>query len=256
MSVGVVAASATWIAPYSAIIGDLKLRLEAPNAAHWLGTDAQGRDVLSVLIMGSRTTLIVAFSSVGVAMVFGATMGMLSGFFRGLLDVAIMRLADLSFALPALLVALALAAAFGPSLSSILIIITLIYWGRFARTVRAEVLSLRERDYIYAARVVGASDVRILAKHMLPNILNLIIVMASLILGHVIVVEATLSFLGAGVPIGTPSWGRMVSDGREYLQDAWWLSLVPGLAILFLVLSVNMLGDWLRDHTDPRLRHR
>ncbi len=253
--IGAVAILSPWIAPHSATLGDLRERLEGPSWDHWLGTDHQGRDVLSRLMVGSRVTLLVAFVGVAAAGVIGTVMGLIAGYYGKVVESVIMRAVDLSFALPALVLALALAAVYGASMTNIVLLVTVVFWGQFARQVRAEVLSLREQEFVTASRAIGASRFHIIARHIAPNVVDSVVVVASLVLGQLVLVEATLSFLGAGVPPSTPSWGRMINDGKS-LFDAWWVAVAPGLAIVLVVLSINMLGDWLRDRLDPHLRNR
>lgn len=253
--IGAVAILSPWIAPHSATLGDLRERLEGPSWDHWLGTDRQGRDVLSRLMVGSRVTLLVAFVGVAAAGVIGTVLGLIAGYYGKVVESVIMRAVDLSFALPALVLALALAAVYGASMTNIMLLVTVVFWGQFARQVRAEVLSLREQEFVTASRAIGASRFHIITRHIAPNVVDSVVVVASLVLGQLVLVEATLSFLGAGVPPSTPSWGRMINDGKS-LFDAWWVAVAPGLAIVLVVLSINMLGDWLRDRLDPHLRNR
>ena len=253
--IGAVAILSPWIAPHSATLGDLRERLEGPSWDHWLGTDRQGRDVLSRLMVGSRVTLLVAFVGVAAAGVIGTVLGLIAGYYGKVVESVIMRAVDLSFALPALVLALALAAVYGASMTNIVLLVTVVFWGQFARQVRAEVLSLREQEFVTASRAIGASRFHIITRHIAPNVVDSVVVVASLVLGQLVLVEATLSFLGAGVPPSTPSWGRMINDGKS-LFDAWWVAVAPGLAIVLVVLSINMLGDWLRDRLDPHLRNR
>ena len=253
--IGAVAILSPWIAPHSATLGDLRERLEGPSWDHWLGTDRQGRDVLSRLMVGSRVTLLVAFVGVAAAGVIGTVLGLIAGYYGKVVESVIMRAVDLSFALPALVLALALAAVYGASMTNIVLLVTVVFWGQFARQVRAEVLSLREQEFVTASRAIGASRFHIITRHIAPNVVDSVVVVASLVLGQLVLVEATLSFLGAGVPPSNPSWGRMINDGKS-LFDAWWVAVAPGLAIVLVVLSINMLGDWLRDRLDPHLRNR
>ena len=219
-----------------------------------LGTDQLGRDILSRIIYGARISLIVA----GVTLVFGGgfgvLIGLLSGWYGGWLDEVMMRLVDIILALPLILVALVLVVAVGQSFEVIIAVLALWIWPRFARMVRGEVLQLKTLDYVALARVAGASTPRILLMHLFPGTINTLIVVATLQVGIVILVEATLSFLGAGVPPPDPAWGSMVADGRNQLVDAWWVATMPGVAILITVLSLNLFGDWLRDTLDPKLR--
>jgi peptide/nickel transport system permease protein len=244
------------VAPLSPNKGDLAQFLAAPNAAHLLGTDALGRDVLSRLIYGGRVSLVVGVASVALALAIGVTLGIMSAMLPGWPGEAIMRATDLFLAMPPVLIALAIAATIGPSLSNVILLIGLLYWAPFARMVRGEAISVRERDYIQAAYAIGCSPARMLSRHMLPNLVNTIIVMASLQVAAAILLESTLSFLGVGVPPPTPTWGTMVAEGRPYVELAWWVVTFPGLAIMATVLSINLLGDRLRDRLDPKFRQR
>ena len=252
---------AEWIAPHDPIKGALSLRLKPPmwqkggSLDHPLGTDKVGRDVLSRIIHGSRVSLRVSIEAILVAGVIGTTLGLLAGYFGGKIDAVIMRLVDIALGLPIILMALVFVAALGPSFTTVIVIITVFLWSRYARQIRGETLSIKERDFIARARVAGASHFRIMFRYILPNVVNTLIVLATLQLGFVILLESTLSFLGAGIPRPTPAWGMMVADGRELIVTAWWISMFPGLAIMLTVLSVNLLGDWLRDHLDPKLKN-
>jgi peptide/nickel transport system permease protein len=247
---------AEFIAPMNPNKGDLMQFLAAPSAQHWLGTDALGRDVLSRLIYGGRVSLIVGVASVALALMIGVTLGILSAMLPGWPGEAIMRLTDLFLAMPPVLIALAIAATVGPSLVNVILLIGFLYWAPFARMVRGEAISIRERDYIQAAYAIGCSPLRMLLLHMLPNLVNTIIVLASLQVAAAILLESTLSFLGVGVPPPTPTWGTMVAEGRPYVELAWWVVTFPGLAIMAVVLSINLLGDRLRDRLDPKFRQR
>ncbi len=244
------------IAPYDPNKQDLVDLLAKPTLKHPLGTDSLGRDMLSRVIFGSRISLLVGISSVAVAMVIGVFLGIASAMIGGRTGEAIMRLADLSLTLPGILIALAVAATVGPSLTNVILIIALLYWAQFARMVRGEALSIRERDYVQAAIAIGCSPLRILWLHILPNLVNTIIVLATLEVAAAVLLESTLSFLGVGVPPPTPTWGSMVSEGRAYVELAWWVITFPGLAIMLTVLAVNLLGDVLRDRLDPKFSHR
>ncbi len=247
---------ADFIAPYDPNKQDLVNLLSAPTLHHPMGTDALGRDVLSRVIYGSRISLVVGISSVVVAMIVGVLLGISSAMIGGKFGEAIMRLADLSLALPGILIALAVAATVGPSLVNVILIIALLYWAQFARMVRAEALSIRERDYVQAAIAAGCGSLRILRLHILPNLVNTIIVLATLEVAAAVLLESTLSFLGVGVPPPTPTWGSMVSEGRAYVELGWWVITFPGLAIMMMVLAVNLLGDVLRDRLDPKFASR
>ncbi len=249
-----------WIAPLPFNDQDLRARFAAPSwiegghERYFLGADHLGRDILSRMIVGAQASFIVTMAALAFGSLMGSFIGLASGYFGGRLDAVIMRTADGMMAFPLILAALLLVAVIGPGVHTVVIAASLILWARFARLIRSEVLSVRERDFIKLARVAGASHWRIMMVHILPNVLNSVVVLLTLQLGFVILVEATLSFLGAGVPPPTPTWGQMVADGRTYIEMAWWMSLFPGLAIAAVVLSFNLMGDWLRDHLDPRLR--
>lgn len=224
------------------------------STKYLLGTDHLGRDVLSRVIHGARVSLIVATSVIVVGITIGVTVGMLSGWYGGWVDEFFMRLVDIKLAIPTILLALVLVLALGQSFVLIVGVLALTIWPRIARNVRGEVLSLKTADYVGLARVAGASTPRILMVHILPGLINTLIVLTTLEIGIVILLEATLSFLGAGVPPPTPAWGSMVADGRDRLAAAWWISTIPGLAILVVVMASNLFGDWLRDTLDPKLR--
>jgi peptide/nickel transport system permease protein len=256
-----VAVFAEVLAPYNPEIGVLGDRFRPPawqyggSEAHLLGTDHVGRDVLSRLIFGARVSVVVGFTAVMVAGILGTTLGILSGYLGGWVDQVIMRVTDTWLAIPALTYAIFLAAVVGPSQWNIVIILALVYWTRYARVIRGEVLSLRERDFVRLAIVAGCSKKTIMRRHILPNVLNSAIVLGTLMLGVVIVTEAALSFLGVGVPPPKPAWGLMLADGKKGLMAGyWWLTVLPGLCIMFMVLSANLLGDWLRVKLDPQLR--
>ena len=262
---------ANLIAPHSPTIGSLSNRLAPPvwvdgegegvfakpggTWTHPLGTDKQGRDILTRIIYGARVSLMVAVISIILAGVTGTILGLTAGYFGGNVDHLIMRLVDIALSIPAILLALVLAVALGPSFQTVIIVIVSIFWSRYARLVRGEALRLKSQDFIARARVAGASNARIIARHIFPNVTNTIIVLATLEVGQVILLEATLSFLGAGLPRPTPAWGLMVASGRELIVTAWWVAFFPGLAILLAVMSMNLMGDWLRDKLDPKLRN-
>jgi peptide/nickel transport system permease protein len=219
-----------------------------------LGKDPIGRDVLSRLIMGARTSLMVVAVSIVVGTIIGTGLGLIAGYFGGLIDEVIMRLVDIWYGIPFVMVALIVAITVGAGLYTMMGLLAAASFAGFVRQVRAEVLSIKERDYVALAIVAGASPPRILIMHILPGVLNTVVVIVTLSTGGLILAEAFLSFLGAGIPPPTPTWGAMVADGREYLRTAWWITVVPGIAILLIVLALNFLGDWLRDRLDPRLR--
>jgi peptide/nickel transport system permease protein len=249
------------IAPSNPEVGVLGDRFRPPfwqaggSEAHLLGTDHLGRDMLSRLIFGARVSMVVGFTAVIVAGVIGTALGILSGYLGGWVDQVIMRVTDTWLALPALTFAIFLAAVVGPSEMNIVIILAAVYWTRYARVIRGEVLTLKERDFVRLAIVAGCSKRTIMRKHILPNVLNSAIVLGTLMLGVVIVTEAALSFLGVGVPPPKPAWGSMLADGKKGMMAGyWWLTVLPGCCIMLLVLSANLLGDWLRVKLDPQLR--
>lgn len=259
--IAVVAVFANVLAPYDPEIGSLAARFRPPfwqannSAAHLLRTDHLGRDVLSRLIFGARVSMVVGFTAVIFAGVVGTTLGIISGHLGGWVDQVIMRITDAWLALPALTFAIFLAAIVGPSEMNIVIILALVYWTRYARIVRGEVVSLKERKFVRLAIVAGCSKMTIMRRHILPNVVNSAIVLASLMLGVVIVAEASLSFLGVGVPPPQPAWGVMLSDGKQGLMVGyWWLTVLPGCCIMLMVLSASLLEDWLRVKLDPQLR--
>lgn len=245
---------APWLAPHDPSVIDVANLLQSPNAKHLLGTDSLGRDVFSRLLYGGRVSLWVGFVAVGLSVSIGLVLGLTAGYAGGLLDEVIMRFTDVMLCFPSFFLILAVIAFLEPSLTNIMIVIGLTSWMGVARLVRAETLSLKRRDYVAAAKVAGAGPVRILALHILPNALAPVLVSATLGVAGAILVESSLSFLGLGVQPPTPSWGNMLLEGNEVLDIAWWLSVFPGLAILFTVLGYNLLGEALRDLTDPRLR--
>jgi len=225
---------------------------EGGESDHLLGTDSLGRDVLSRLVYGSRVSLSVGFFSVFIGLAFGTWLGLLAGFFGGWLETLIMRIADMQLAMPFMLMAIAAIGAFGPSMLSVVIVLALAVWPGYARMVRGEVLSVKQSEFIEAARVAGCRPVLLILRHILPNVLNTIVVMATLNFGMMIIFEGGLSFLGIGVQPPTPSWGGMLADGRAYVTVAWHLAVFPGLAIMLVVLGTNVFGDWLRDVLDPK----
>ena len=244
------------IVPYDPFRQSTIDRLQPPNAAHLLGTDELGRDVLSRIVYGARVSLLVAVMAVVVSLVVGVALGAIAGYFGGFLDNAIMRIVDLFLAIPAIVLAIALVAVLGSSLWNVVIALGATGWVQYARIVRGQVLSLKEHEHVTAARALGARASRIILKHMLPNTASAIIVVATLSLASMIVAEASLSFLGLGVPPPEPTWGGMLNTGRRFLRVAFHISVFPGLAIMITVLGINLLGDALRDVLDPTLRHR
>ena len=260
-TIAFVAVFANFLAPHNPEIGSLTARFHPPfwqrggTTEHLLGTDQLGRDVLSRLIFGARVSMVVGFTAVIFAGVIGTVLGILAGYLGGWVDQVIMRITDAWLALPALTFAIFLAAIVGPSMWNIVIILGAVYWTRYARVVRGEVLSLKEREFVRLAIVAGCSKWTIMRRHILPNVVNSAIVLATLMLGVVIVTEASLSFLGVGVPPPQPAWGLMLSDGKQGLMVGyWWLTVLPGSCIMLMVLSANLLGDWLRVKLDPQLR--
>ena len=256
-----VAIFANQLAPHNPEIGTLAARFKPPfwetggSTKYLLGTDQLGRDVLSRLIFGARVSMIVGFTAVIFAGILGTALGIVSVYLGGWVDQVIMRLTDTWLALPPLMFAIFLAAIAGPSMWNIVIILGITYWTRYARVIRGEVLSLKEREFVRLAIVAGCSKLTIMRRHILPNIINSAIVIGTLMLGVVIITEATLSFLGVGVPPPEPAWGLMLSDGKQSLMvGRWWLTIFPGCCIMLMVLSANILGDWLRVKFDPQLR--
>jgi peptide/nickel transport system permease protein len=252
---------APWAAPHDPYMGSLSNRLTPPvwqdggTMEHILGTDKLGRDILSRIIYGARVSLTVSLIAIFVGGIIGTVLGLISGYFGGKTDAVIMRLVDISLSIPTILLALVLVAAVGPSFGTVITVLIVLLWARYARLTRGETLAMKERDFIARARVAGASHTRIMVRYLFPNVVNSLIVLATLQVGYVILLESTLSFLGAGLPRAEPAWGVMVADGRELIVTAWWVSMFPGLAIMLTVLSLNLLGDWLRDHLDPKLRN-
>ncbi len=251
-----VAIAAPLLAPYDPDAVDIMNMLAPPGADHWFGTDQLGRDILSRIIAGSRVTLTIAGSAVILGGIVGVLLGLVAGYFGGWSDRVLMRLVDIQLAFPLMLLALLVVAALGPSLHNLVAVLALTSWVRYARIIRAQVLSVREREFVQAALAMGAGHGRILLRHILPNVLTPALVVATLELARTIVLEAGLSFLGLGIQPPSPSWGRMLADGRTYIASAWWIITLPGLALMLTVLSVNLLGDWLRDWLDPRAERR
>jgi peptide/nickel transport system permease protein len=239
---------------------NLRARLQPPTlslsqaGAHPLGTDNIGRDMLSRILHGAQLTLAVGAAAVLLGGVVGVFLGLAAGYSGGLLDRILMRLVDIQLAFPLMLLALIVAAALGPSVRNLILVLALTSWTRYARIVRAQALAVREREFVQSARAIAASPWRIMLRHILPNVMTPALVVATLELARVIILEASLSFLGLGVQPPWPSWGRMLAEGRTYMASAWWIAAFPGIAIMLTVLSVNLFGDWLRDYFDPKLK--
>jgi peptide/nickel transport system permease protein len=242
------------VAPKDPLAVNVMSALHPPNPQEPFGTDRFGRDLLSRVIYGSRISLGVAFSSVAIALIVGTLLGLVSGYFGGLWDLAISRVMDVFFSFPVLFLAIAIAAMLGPGIENAVVAIAIVYTPFFARVVRGPVLAEREREYVQAARVIGAGSARILFRHVFPNVLSPIIVQASVTIAYAILTEASLSYLGLGTQPPTPSWGTTLNEGRTYLQLAPWISIFPGIAIMLAVLAFNLVGDGLRDILDPRMR--
>ncbi len=248
------------LAPHSPVEGSLGERLVPPlgmegsKAGHPLGTDRLGRDTLSRLLYGARISLAVSVVGISLTGAVGSFIGLLAGFLGGWVDTLLMRLVDISLSLPGILIAVLLSVVFEPSFTNVIIVVVFLLWPSYARLVRGETLGLKQQEFVALARVAGCSSLTIMFRHIVPNLLPSILVLATLHVGYVIVLEAALSFLGVGIPPPTPSWGVMVADGRGLIEQAWWVSILPGIAILVTVLSLNILGDWVRDRLDPKLR--
>ncbi len=251
-SILLLALIAPWIAPYDPDAINVKAILLAPSHMHLMGTDGLGRDVFSRMLYGSRISLLVGFVAVGIATIIGIILGAIAGFYRGWVDTLIMRIVDIMLSIPTFFLILAVIAFLTPSIWNIMIVIGLTSWMGVTRLVRAEFLSLRQREFVLAAQALGAKDRRLIFTHLLPNSLTPIIVSSILGIASAVLVESGLSFLGLGVQAPQASWGNILTDGKEYIQFAWWLSLFPGLAILITVLGYNLLGDGLRDAYNPR----
>ena len=250
-----VALAAPIVAPYSYDeMNDTKI-LEAPNSENLFGTDEFGRDILSRIIYGARVSLKVGFVAVAFSMIIGTILGALAGYYGGVIDYIISSITDIAWSFPVSLLAIAFAAALGPSLKNLILAVVLVSWSGYTRLVRGQFLSLRESEFIEAARALGMSDMRIIFKHILPNTMAPIIVLITMEIPKIIIVESSLSFLGLGVQPPTPSWGSIMSSGRSYILEAPWISILPGLTIMILVLAFNLFGDTLRDTLDPRLKN-
>jgi len=251
---------AAFLGPQSPTDGDITAKLIPPmwmergSTEHPLGTDRFGRDVLSRIIYGSRISLLVSLIAIGVAGTLGTGLGLISGYRGGLTDTLLMRLTDVGLSLPTILIAVVMVAVSEPSFRNVVLVIALLLWPRFARQIRGETLAVKEQDFVALAVVAGRSSTWIISRHIFPNVVPTLLVISTLQVGYVILLEGTLSFLGVGVPPPNPAWGLMIADGRGFLATAWWISLFPGLAMLLTVLAVNLMGDWLRDSLDPKLR--
>jgi peptide/nickel transport system permease protein len=248
------------LSPSSPYEQALRLRFQPPaweergTWAHPLGTDRLGRDMLARILWGSRVSLAAGVLTVLLASAFGAAVGLVAGYYGGRVDATLMRVTDATLSFPVILLALILAVTVGPSFTNVVIAIAVILWARYARVIRGQVLTLMALDFIAQARIAGAGAWRIITRHLLPNTFNTLVVLVTLQIGYVIIVEASLSFLGAGIPPPTPAWGSMIAEGRDFVTNAWWVSSLPGFAILLVVLAFNLIGDWLRDILDPKLR--
>jgi len=246
---------APWLSPYDPGAATLRSRLAEPyTAQHPLGADAIGRDILSRIIFGARISLTVGVASVTIAMIVGTLIGLVAGYFGGLLDAVLMRLADIQLAFPFILLAITVIAVIGPGLWKVILVMALTQWVQYARIVRGQTLALRSKEYVQAAGALGAGHGRVMFGHILLNALTPVTVLATLGVANNILLEAGLTFLGLGVDPTIPSWGGMLADGRNYIERAWWVATFPGLAITVTVLGFNLLGDWLRDTLDPRTR--
>lgn len=261
MTVAILAAVlAPVIAPYDPLRQDVAARLRPPlsldsrGGFHILGTDQLGRDLLSRIIHGARVSLLVAAAAVPISLLLGTALGVTAGYFRGVYDNVVMRILDVQLAMPFILLALAILVALGPNFATIILLLGITGWTHYGRIVRGEVLSLREREFVTSARAIGAAPGRIILRHLLPNTASLLTVLVSLQVPNVIILESALSFLGLGIQPPLPSWGGMLSEGRQYMLIQWWVAVFPGIALSLVVLGGNLLGDWLRDALDPRQR--
>ena len=248
--IGILAIFARYLSPFDPNYININAILLSPDGTHWMGTDALGRDVFSRMLHGAQISLLVGIVAVGISTIIGIILGSVAGYYRGIADTIIMRLVDVMLSIPSFFLILAVIAFLTPSIWNIMIVIGLTSWMGVTRLVRAEFLSLKERDFVLAAQTLGASDLRIILSHLLPNSLGPIIVSTVLGVASAVLIESGLSFLGLGVQAPTASWGNILTDGKEYIQFAWWLSLFPGLAILITVLGYNLLGEGLRDNFD------
>ena len=257
-----VAIFAPVLSPHDPAKQNIVHRLKPPfwaedgSMEHPLGTDSVGRDILSRVIYGSRISLFVGLAATAASALLGVSLGLIAGFLGGSTDSVVSRVGDVQQAIPFLVLAIAVAAMLGPGLFNLILVLVITTWVTFFRVVRGEVLSVREEQYVLGAQSIGASNLRIILRYILPNVAASIIVIATLLVANMIIFEASLSFLGLGVPSSIPTWGRIVADGREYIADEWWIALFPGLAILITVMGINLLGDWLREDLDPKRKNR
>jgi peptide/nickel transport system permease protein len=249
------------LAPYGVDQQSLQDALSAPSFSparsgnvYILGTDQLGRDLLTRVLYGGRVSLTVGFVAIALSGFLGVCLGLLSGYFGGIVDTIIMRLADIQLAIPSMLLAIVMSTVMGSGLTNIIIVLAITGWVQYARVVRGSTLKVRETEYVEAARSLGAGKLRILFVHILPNVMNSVIVIGTLQMARMILLEASLSFLGLGVNVATPTWGNLISNGRDYITSAWWLCLIPGLAIVIVIMSINLLGEWLRDVLDPQIQ--
>lgn len=251
---------APFIAPYDPNSSDLSKRLRPPSWSeegtreHLLGTDHLGRDILSRIIYGTRISLLVGIITVLISGVFGTVLGLLGGYYRGLIDSVLMRLTEIQLAFPFILLALAIMAVLGPGLKNVILVLSITGWVMYTRLVRGEVLLIRELEYVKAAEALGQKNRKIIFNHILPNVFPTVIVVGTLRIANMIIAEASLTFLGLGIESSIPTWGSMLADGRNYITSAWWVATFPGIAIMLTVLGINLLGDWLSDILDPRLK--
>ena len=247
---------APFLAPHDPTDKDIINSRIAPGetSAYPLGTDILGRDILSRLIYGARTTVVISLVALGTGVVVGTVLGLVSGYLEGWTGAIIMRSADAVMGFPTILVALVIVVLLGQGTENIIIAVAVTVWARFARMIRGDVLSIKEREYVTLARIAGVNSPTIMARHVFPNVVNTLMVLTSIQVGQVILLEASLSFLGLGLAPGAPAWGIMVSEGRDVIVDMWWLSLFPGVAVTIVVMAFNFFGDWLRDYLDPKLR--
>ncbi len=245
---------APWISPYDPLAQNIPASLAPPGAAHWMGADKLGRDIFSRILYGARISLFSGVAVIAMAGLFGSLVGLVAGYARGWWDEGLMRITDIFFAFPSLILAMAIAGALGPSLQNALIAVSVVTWPVYARLVRGQVLGLREREFVQAARAVGAPDSVIIRRHLLPNTLSPLLVQASFDMGGIILAVAGLSFIGFGAQPPTPEWGVMISEGRNYITTHWWLTFFPAMSMLFAVAGFNLVGDGLRDVLDPRLK--